>query len=184
MGSEFEIDAALVEQIRAGKPEAFDTLFARHSGRVLEMLVARCGGDRAAAKDIMQEAFIRAFVNIDKFNERYSFGGWIYTIARNLHIDYKRRSKQQERQEVDLETPCCQPNPEQRIISSQNSSRIDAAVERLSEHYKVIFDLRYMQDLSYEEISQHLNIPLGTVKTQIHRARERFLRELGVLSFE
>lgn len=186
MGSELEIDIALIEQTKAGNAEAFDALFARHSNHVLEMLRLRCGGDEEIAKDLMQEAFIRAFVSIDKFDTRYTFGGWIYTIARNLHIDLKRRNKKQEQQqqEIDFETPCGQPNPEQHIINTQNSMRIDAAVSRMAEHYRIVFDMRYMQDLSYEDISQRLKLPLGTVKTQIHRARERFLRELGVLSFE
>lgn len=183
MDSEFKIDARLVEETIRGRREAYDELFVRYSSQVQAMLTVRCLGNESQAKDITQEAFIKAFVNIEKFDPQYTFGQWIYTIARNLFIDYTRR-RRSESCEVDHEIPCYQPNPEQRVINSQNNRRIEEALHRLPIHYQKVFELRYMQDISYEEIAQELNLPLGTVKTQIHRARERFMRELGIISFD
>lgn len=184
MDTEFKIeDSQLVEQTIAGRAEAYDELYARYSGGVLTMLTTRCAGDSAQAKDIMQEAFIKAFVNISKFDAQYTFGQWIHTIARNLFIDHTRR-RRSEQQEVDTDTPCTMPNPEQTVINKQNNSELEAAIKRLPTHYRTIFELRYLQDLSYEEIAEKLAIPMGTVKTQIYRARERFMKETGLSRFE
>lgn len=183
MDTELKIaDSQLVEQTIAGNAEAYDKLYVRYSEGVLSTLTTRCSGDVARAKDIMQEAFIKAFVNIDKFDSQYTFGQWIHTIARNLFIDHTRRRRSQQ-QEVDTNTPCTMPNPEQSVINTQNNNELEAAINRLPTHYRTIFELRYLQDLSYEEIVDKLEMPMGTVKTQIFRARERFMREMGLSRF-
>lgn len=180
MDSEFKIeDLKLVEQTKAGQVGAYDELYVRYNGGVLSMLTLRCGGDISLAKDLLQEAFIKAFVNIDKFDPRYTFGQWIHTIARNLFIDHTRR-RRIEGEPVDTNTPCTMPDPEQRVIIKQNNSELKATIDRLPVHYRIIFELRYLQDLSYEQIAQQLELPMGTVKTHIFRAREQFLREMGV----
>lgn len=180
MDTEFKVDIQLIEETIAGRREAYDELFAKYSGQVLHMLVRRCCGDEDQAKDIMQETFIKAFVNIEKFDTKYTFGQWIYTIARNLFIDHTRRKRSSMINEVDLDTPCGQPDPEQRVISRQNNRKIEEAISRLPQNYQDVFELRYMRDMSYEEIAVALSIPIGTVKTHIHRTRERFLKEFGV----
>lgn len=184
MDSELKIEESqLVEQTLAGVTGAYDELYTRYSGSVLSMLIFRCAGDEQLAKDIVQEAFIKAFVNIEKFDAKYTFGQWIHTIARNLFIDYTRR-RRNERGEMDTNTPCELPNPEQRVINKQNGRELEIALGKLPVHYRTIFSLRYISDLSYDEIAERQSMPMGTVKTQIHRARERFLRELGIVSFE
>ena len=114
-------------------------------------------------------------------SDQYTFGQWIYTIARNTFIDYVRRKRDDTvsidnlREAGGLST-WNEPNPEERMITHQNRARIEAFLDRMSPRYKELIELRFFKEYSYEEIASHLNLPMGTVKTQIHRAREQLCR--------
>lgn len=179
-----KVDQTLVQETIQGHVGAYDELYLRYSGSVRSMLMTRCAGDEALAEDIMQEAFIKAFVNIRQFDPQYTFGQWITTIARNQFIDHTRRRRNVESHDSHNDTPSDQPDPEQRVINHQNNRELEQAIDRLPPRYGRIFKLRYLEELSYEEIAQELSMPMGTVKTQIHRARSRFLKEMGIESFE
>ncbi|CDN32211.1 RNA polymerase sigma factor SigW [Mucinivorans hirudinis] len=166
----------LVEETIAGCRESYDELFARYRSQVLAMLTLRCGADQA--QDIMQEAFIKGFLNIEKFDNHFSFGGWIFTIARNLAIDYSRR-KRGNALEICPETPSSLPDPEQSVIQRQFRSKIENIIRKMPANYRIVFELRYIEELSYEEIATQLGMPIGTVKTQIHRVREKFVRGIS-----
>lgn len=181
MDSGQKIDLQLISEALRGNTSAFDELFARYESQIRSMLAQRCLS-RDDAKDILQETFIRAYLNLEKFQPQYAFGQWIHTIARNLFIDYTRRRKGDyiEIESGHYETPCLAPNPEECVISKQNSRKLEQVLTTMPENYRIIIELRFFRELSYEEISEKLNMPMGTVKTQIHRARERFLKELNI----
>lgn len=176
-------DQELVEQTLAGNTICYETLFDRYRHPLYAAIVSRCG-DEQDAGDIIQETYVKAYFNLPRYNADYTFGQWVYTIARNLFIDYARRKRSAgSTVSIDGNTtgeminPACDmPNPEERIISRQRSSLLDNLLEELPAHYRTVIQLRFIKEYSYEEIAEQLGMPIGTVKTQIHRARERLCR--------
>lgn len=170
-------DQQLVERALGGEPAAYGILFDRYRSQLYSATLSRCG-DHHDAQDIMQETFVKAYLNLCSYNSNYTFGQWIYTIARNLFIDYTRKKRSGSAVFLDrddhLNTPCDMPNPEECIISRQRTRQIDELLNSLPEHYRRMIELRFYMEYSYEEIAEKLGMPIGTVKTQIHRARERF----------
>ena len=176
-------DQELVEQTLAGNTICYETLFDRYRHPLYAAIVSRCG-DEQDAGDIIQETYVKAYFNLPRYNADYTFGQWVYTIARNLFIDYARRKRSAgSTVSIDSNTtgeminPACDmPNPEERIISRQRSSLLDNLLEELPAHYRIMIQLRFIKEYSYEEIAEQLGMPIGTVKTQIHRAREKLCR--------
>ncbi len=172
-------DAELVERTLKGDSASYEALFERHRGTLLSMLHKRTYGNKELSDDILQEAFIKAFLNLDKYDAKYSFAVWIKTIARNLLCDHQRRAENRPKQNTEnLEVIANTPTPEEYFVSKETGRRVAAALEALSDNYKTIIEMRYFQDLSYELISEKLNMPIGTVKTQIFRARKAFIKVL------
>ena len=162
-------DIALVQKALEGDNLAFNELFSRYEQPLKNMLAKR--GAAQISGDIVQESFIKAFINLDKYNPIYEFRQWIYTIAIRLHIDHTRKSKKETLPIDSISTPSSAPNPEQSIIEHQLSTQIKNTIDKLPKIYKEVIELRFLDELSYEEITCKLNIPLGTVKTHIHRAK-------------
>lgn len=166
-------DQELVAEALGGAAAAWEVLFDRHQASVRSLLNCR---NAAMADDILQEAFIKAYLNLDKYNPDYSFVGWLWVIARNLLVDHTRRTpKIDEWQDLAgaavARVASSAQNPEEQAISAQNRLNLERALEALDAPYKEVLVLRFWHDLSYEVIAERLVIPLGTVKTRIHRAR-------------
>lgn len=165
-------DFELVGQALSGDSASYGVLFDRYRSAVRGMLNCR---SKAVADDILQETFIKAYLNLDKFNPLYSFPGWLLIIARNLLVDHTRRaSRLDPALSVDAQTAVIAslaPNPEEQAINNQNRRNLERALERLTPAYREILYLRFWSDMPYEAIAEKLGLPLGTVKTQIHRAR-------------
>lgn len=180
-GCEAASDSELIDRALGGDPSSYGALFDRYRAQLYAATLGRCG-DRHDAQDIMQETFVKAYLNLNHYNADYTFGQWIYTIARNLFIDYTRKKRTTTAVFVDrsehFNAPSDAPNPEERIISHQRTHQIDAILASMPVHYQRMIELRFYSEYSYEEIAEKLDMPLGTVKTQIHRARERFCRML------
>lgn len=169
-------DFELISQALSGDASSYAVLFDRYRSSVRRMLDCRSA---ALADDILQETFIKAYFNLDKFNPLYSFPGWLLVIARNSLIDHTRRaSRLDPALSVDAQTAVIAsmaPNPEEQAINNQNRRNLERALERLTPAYREILYLRFWSDLPYESIAQKLGMPLGTVKTQIHRARQALI---------
>ncbi len=173
-------DAFLVELVLAGDDAAFEYLFDRYAESIRRLYLQRTGnGDDA--EDLLQETFVKVFINLNRSNREYTFGQWLYTIARNTFIDYVRKR----RDDLSIDTlpkgyaitPASDtPTPEESVINSQQRARIEHHLERMTPRYRVLIEYRFFREYSYEEIAAKLNLPLGTVKTQIHRAREQLCR--------
>ena len=173
-------DRALVEWAKQGDNYAFDQLFNRYRDSIRILYTQRTGSVEDA-EDLLQETFVKVYLNLDTYKNEYTFGQWVYTIARNSFIDYVRKR----REDIPLESayfgvmPIANadaPNPEERVISLQQRAQLDVHIQKLTPKYKQLIEYRFFMDYSYEEISKKLNLPLGTVKTQIHRARERLCK--------
>ena len=178
-------DAQRVTFALDGDSVAFETLFKRYRDGIYNVCLQRTGGNVDDALDLMQETFVKVYVNLAKYDSRFTFGQWIYTIARNNFIDYVRRRRDDlsldslPRSSSPLSPVDGDQTPEERIISEQHSVQVEGCMAALPEKYRQMVEMRFVRELSYEEIATQLGLPLGTVKTQIHRARERLCKLIG-----
>jgi len=125
----------------------------------------------------LQETFIKVYMNLHRYSPEYTFGQWLYTIARNTFIDYVRKRQDDLPIDEKFSSPASNtPTPEESVINSQQRHQIELCIARLPENYRRLIRMRFFDEYSYEEIAVKLSLPLGTVKTQIHRARERMCR--------
>ena len=169
-------DAQLAALVLQGDQAAFGYLFDRYREAIYRLFVQRTG-DKSDADDLLQETFIKVYMNIDRYSPDYTFGQWIYTIARNTFIDYVRRRQEEQPIDERFAAPASgAPTPEESVINLQQRTQIERYLERLTPRYRRLVVLRFFDGLSYEEIAARLDLPLGTVKTQIHRARGRMCR--------
>lgn len=175
-------DQQLVEMSLNGDTNAFEHLFNRYRESIYLLHMQQTGGNLDDTNDLLQESFIKVFLNLDKYNPNYTFGQWVYTIARNTFIDFIRK----QRENISLDsmdesyspyTPTARtPNPEESIISAQHRTQIEDHLQKMRPRYRQLIELRFIKGYSYEEIAEELDAPLGTIKTQIHRAREQLCK--------
>jgi RNA polymerase sigma-70 factor, ECF subfamily len=174
-------DAELVERAIAGREDAFRGLVVRHQRSVYNLL-ARMLRNPSLAEELAQETFLKAFKNLRSFDPRFKFSNWVLRIAHNAAIDAMRRSGPQE---VSLDEPDDRggatladaiPDPHAedavRAVEHRDLARaLGAALNELRPEYRRMVVLRYQEDLGYEEIAGITGLPLGTVKSHLHRAR-------------
>ena len=172
-------DRALVRLVVEGDSRAFEPLFMRHKDIIYTMLVKRsCNPDDV--DDMLQEAFMKAFVNINRYNPDYDFGAWICTIAKNTFVDFNR-SRRSKALNPDNNLPldsrhtnsaqATAPTPEESIINARQRAQIERYIATLPEDYRQLFIMRFVEEYTYEEIAETLQMKLGTVKTRIFRVR-------------
>ena len=173
-------DRRLVELTLAGDHAAFEYLFNRYGDAIRRLFLQRSTSPDDT-DDLLQETFIKVYVNLHRYSPEYTFGQWVYTIARNTHIDFERRRQEDISIDEKFAAPVANtPSPEESLINMQQRSQIERYIEQLPAQYRKLFTMRFLDDCSYEEIAEKLRLPMGTVKTQIHRARERmcqFIRD-------
>ncbi len=169
-------DRTLVNEALAGDHTAFEYLFNRYREAIYRLLVQRLGST-TDADDLLQETFIKVYINLHRYRAEYTFGQWVYTIARNTFVDYVRRRQDDISIDERFAAPASPaPTPEESVINLQQRSQIEHCLERLAPRYRTLIAMRFFEEYSYEEIAAKLALPLGTVKTQIHRAREQMCR--------
>ena len=180
--SKSERDSHLVMQIlesgnRAAYSQLMDEYFEKVYSRMLKMT-----GQPGDAEDLTMEAFNKAFSKLDQYTSDFAFSTWLYRIAKNNCIDYLRRNKKDNDSKVNQyeaeigiaahELANQLPSPEQMMINQQEISLLREIVETLHPKYKDIIKLHYFKELSCEEIALQLDLPEGTVKVRLFRARE------------
>jgi RNA polymerase sigma-70 factor (ECF subfamily) len=172
-----ESDTELVARARQGDEAAFEQLVLRHQCYVFN-LAYRVLGDYTEAEDMTQEAFVRVWRGLSGFRGQARFTTWLYRIVHNLCLNrlpgLQRELLQTEPLEEVLADPG--PSPADLFAVREQMAFLHAQMDRLPEKYRLVLTLRYLQHLSYDEIAAALEMPMGTVKTHIHRAR-RLLRE-------
>ena len=164
-------DHALVELSLKGDDVAFEYLFNRYAEAIRRLLILRIGSPDDA-NDLLQETFIKVYLRLERYNADYTFGQWVYSIARNTLVDHLRRKSGDvsldERFRVPLATA---PSPEESVIINQTRAHFYNALEELTPEYRQVIEMRFLEEYSYEEIAEKLGRPLNTIKTQIRRAR-------------
>lgn len=181
-------DETLIARFQKGDVQAFDVLVRRYKDQLLNY-VYRFVGNRVDAEDIVQETFLRVFKNKHYYKEIAKFSTWVYTIAGNLAKTELRRRKRRKvfsvsnfvNEERDYDIPDMDQTPEQKVDGSLKDDIIQKAIDKLPSKFKEVILLRDVQGFSYEEISQILNIPLGTVKSRVNRGRLKLQEDLKFL---
>ena len=182
-----EEDRILVSAAKSGDQKAFEDLMKKYRKSVYYMLL-KMVYNPDDAEDLTQEAFAKAFTSLHKFDSKFAFSTWLFRIATNNCIDFIRKKKLltysiDQPVDEDSDRPFFidirdkNYNPNEEMIHSQRSQIIHEAVEKLPQRYKILVKMRYFDEKAYEELADELNLPLGTVKAQLHRARE-LLNEL------
>ena len=173
-------DESLVDQALAGDRDAFGALVMRHQ-RGLVNYIFRLVGSRDLAMDLAQEVFMKVYVSLESFDPRYRFTTWLYRIASNGAIDHLRRkqprtlSLSQPAADDDAVAPVIagtDPTPDDMLRLRELETRLDAAIGDLPTSYRQLILLRHRQHCRYDEIARITQLPLGTVKNRIFRARE------------
>ncbi len=178
-------DARLVKLARKGDQIAFAELVDLYKDRLFH-LGYRMLSNRHEAEDVVQETFLRVYKNWSRYDEKQKFSTWIYRIATNLCIDRLRKRKpnyyldaemnDQEGMDGYTLIPGDERTPETEYLLSETQQTIHRAIEGLPAKYRSVIVLRYLQEMSLQEISDVLDMPVTTVKTRVHRGRE-FLRK-------
>ena len=169
-------DRRLVELTLAGDHTAFEYLFNRYRDAIRRLFLQRSTPPEDT-DDLLQETFIKVYANLHRYSPEYTFGQWLYTIAKNTHIDFERKRQEDISIDSKFSAPASSaPSPEESLINTQQRSQTERYIERLPQQYRRLFVMRFIDDFSYEEIAEKLHMPMGTVKTRIHRARERMCR--------
>jgi RNA polymerase sigma-70 factor (ECF subfamily) len=181
-------DEVLIARFQDGDVQAFDTLVRRYKDQLLNY-VYRFVGNRNDAEDLVQETFLRVYKNKHYYKEIAKFSTWVYTIAGNLAKTELRRRKRRKifsvsnfvNEERDYDIPDLAKNPESEVDGSLKDDIIQKAIEKLPSKFKEVILLRDVQGFAYEEISQILSIPLGTVKSRVNRGRLKLQEDLKFL---
>src|SRR6266568_7513813 len=171
-GSLTDTDQDVVKACLAGDTDAYATLVERYGGRVFNIAL-RITADADAAKDCAQEAFIRAYKALHQYDPSLPFGPWIFRIATNASLNHVQRwhAHQTVVDELPESTEPEESGPEASALRREAVSEVIAAMSELPPAYRAALTLRHMQQLSYQEVADALGLPLGTVKTHLHRAR-------------
>jgi len=179
-------DMELVTKARSGDQHAYSVLMARYKDSINYMLL-KMVHNRDDADDLTIEAFGKAFLHLEKYTPDFAFSTWLFKIALNNAIDFIRKKKlhtlslDDENDESSkyafskIKTSAL--DPEESIIKDQRAGLMRTILDELNPKYKTLIEMRYFEELSYEEIAEKLNMPLGTVKAQLFRGRN-FLYEL------
>ena len=179
-------DGELISNAIRGREDGFEELVRRYQ-RPITGYVFRMLGDYEFSLDVTQEVFIKVYNSLERYSSEYKFSTWLYRIAHNAAIDHMRRNSVNPQSletehadgtyQLQIESP--NPSPEQDRERSEWRTEIDEVVKRLPAPYRELISLRHSQDLSYDEIAEITELPLGTVKNRLFRARE-MMREIFV----
>lgn len=169
-------DAEIVQQVLSGKHEQYSLLVQRYQEPLIHFLRGILGAEDEVF-DCAQEAFLAAYRNLWRYSSEHTFRAWIYAIARNKAIDLIRKKKKEVPLMIDEGIVDQHPGPEDVWLAKEQAIHVQEILEELPERYRQALYLRYQQDLSYDEISMILNIPVSSVKTHLHRGKEK-LRQI------
>jgi RNA polymerase sigma-70 factor, ECF subfamily len=177
-------EGAVVARVLAGDHAAFEELVSRYH-RVVFAIAFRMTGNRAEAEDVSQDVFLRIFRSLDQFDPRLPLAPWVRRIASNAALNHLRRRNLERRhappplrEENAPDIPDAAADPERRAAGSEVAGRLARALDGLPENQRMAVTLKYVEDLTAEEIAQAMGAPRNTVKTWLLRARERLREEL------
>lgn len=179
-----------VKQVLKGDQNAYADIVNLYQNKLYQ-LCYRMLGNKQEAEDITQEAFVRAYINLHSYDQKRKFSTWLYRIATNLCIDRIRKKKPDYYLDAEVagtdgldmysQIASEERLPEDVVEQMELQERIQYEISRLPDKYRSVIVLKYIEELSLQEISEILEMPLGTVKTRIHRGREALRKQLNNL---
>jgi len=185
-------DEDLIALTLAGDQDAYRVLVERYSDFVFTVAL-RVVGSEADAEDVAQEAFVRAHKALARFRGDSKFSSWLYRITVNRALTHLKRGKRRPltvemtsspRVEAEVRSHSSGDDPTRRVLDSEFAGRVRAAVAALPPRYRVVVTLFYLEERSYKEVAEVLGVPMGTLKTHLHRARAMLKRELEAQGLE
>jgi len=183
-------DFSLVEKAKEGNQKAYAELMQRYKDSIFFM-VLKMVNNKDDAMDITVTTFAKAFENLEKYRPEFAFSTWLFRIATNGSIDFIRKKKLattsidamggsgENGDDRIFEIKSDVLNPEETSIKKQQTEQLKEIIDKLPARYKTLIVLRYFDELSYEEIAEQLDLPLGTVKAQLFRGRDLLSNILG-----
>jgi RNA polymerase sigma-70 factor (ECF subfamily) len=175
-------DAQLIDETLAGHTAAFGRLVLKYQDRLYNTVV-HVAGNAEDARDVVQEAFVQAFLKLDTFQHSSAFYTWLYRIAFNVAASHRRRRRPTLSVEYARETSGLEPiddgnGPTERLEQNDRCQQVRQALERLSEEHRTVLVLREIDGCCYETIADVLDLPIGTVRSRLHRARLQLREQL------
>lgn len=178
-------EAKLIERVVAGDTEAFADLVTAYEGKVYNLCLRMCG-DPEDARDLAQESFIKAWRGLRFYKQEAAFSTWLYRLTSNVCIDFLRQKKRRatvsltagedEERQPDIPDPA--PTPEERAVSADRRETVARAMAQLEDDFRMVLTLRVVEELSYDEIADIMDLKVGTVKSRLARAREKLKKIL------
>ena len=172
----------LIEAAVGGNSAAFGDLVRRYQDRLYNAVV-HIVGCRMEAEDVVQDAFVQAFVKLSTFKHDSKFYTWLYRIAFNVSISRRRRRRSEVSVEFSRDTTGDEPldtgtSPSEPLEQAERREQLQQAMQQLTEEHRAIIVLRHIEEFSYEEIAEVLDVAVGTVRSRLHRARAQLLEHL------
>jgi RNA polymerase sigma factor (sigma-70 family) len=181
-------DADLIRRASAGEQAAFKLLEKKYRGAIASLIRRMMNNNPNDIDDLVQETFIKAFQAIGNFNNEYAFSTWLYKIASNHCIDFLRKKRlktfsidqpiETKEGKVEYEIYDDSATPDIELNSRERAKLIRTAIDELPEKYRIVIQMRHEEDLDYQDIADKLDIPLGTVKAHLFRARAMLYKKL------
>jgi RNA polymerase sigma-70 factor (ECF subfamily) len=189
LSSKAQEDYHLVQKAKEKDQQAFAKLMSRYR-ESLYYTIFKMVQNTEDAEDLTIEAFSKAFARLESYTPQFAFSTWLFKIASNHCIDFLRKKRikaisinqsgrGEDGDQFEIPIKDDQLNPEQQMQRSQSINQVRAVVDQLKPHYKRMIELRYFEEKSYEEIAEEMNLPLGTVKAQLFRAKDLLQELLG-----
>jgi len=175
-------DSRLIDQALAGHAEAFGELVRRYQDRLFNTMV-HVVGHREDARDAVQEAFVQAFIKLETFRRDSAFYTWLYRIALNRAVSRRRRRRPETSvewaREVHGHEPADpQPGPDETAQRRARCRQVRRAIDQLDTEHRTVIVLREIEGCTYEQIAEILDVPVGTVRSRLHRARVQLKEHL------
>ena len=175
-------DAQLIDLALKGQTEAFGQLVLKYQDRLYNT-VFHVVGHAEDARDVVQEALVQAFLKLDTFQRHSAFYTWLYRIAFNVAVTHRRRSRptvsmDQFRETSQMEPADCEDDPAEALDRKERCRQVRQAIARLAEEHRAVLVLREIDGCCYETIAEILDLPMGTVRSRLHRARMQLREEL------
>ena len=181
-------DHKLIQRTLDGHQDAFGHLIRKYQGRLYNGIV-HIIRDPVEAEDVVQDAFVLALTKLDSFKGNSQFFTWLYRIGYNVAITKLRRKKptvsiQGHEESFQMSLPDTAPAPSDRMNKQETAQQLMIAMKRISEEHRSILVLREMEEMDYETISQILDLPVGTVRSRLHRARLQLKQQMEIVMGE
>ncbi|CAM5780858.1 MULTISPECIES: RNA polymerase sigma factor [Brevibacillus] len=170
-------DKMIVDEVLRGNKEAFAQIIQKYNRRIT-LLIRKMLGQPPHEQDIAQEIFIKVYYHLGDYNKSYEFGAWLYRIATNHCFDElrsRKRSIMVTNTEVELATS---HTPEAEYLVKEQNSYLQDRIKALDSKHRVVLEMRYLQYMSYEEISKKLGVPISTVRTRLSRGKTKLKEAL------